>query len=399
MPMLSLVIPTRNRQSCAEFAIRVALEECHDVQVVVSDNSDTNELRGRICDLAEDPRVIYIYTPELMSVVENFERALQFAIGEYVMFLGDDDTVGPEIMRIVKWAQRLGIETVNYKHQGTVLHYFWPGVRSQRWGKALAGSLVLSRFTGTTQMVDHHSDIEEALSDLGAGPMSLPRVYLGIVARSLLARVRAKYGSVFGGVSPDIFSSHLIAEESRSSAVVDFPFVIPGAFSASTSAQRAARTDVGSIRSTEHIQRFKQLDWDPMVPCFYSPYTVWAFTHLAAVALTPRYSKSISFESLYAKCLLRSPGHVRETMAAWKVWAQDVGVLSALGKVMRQLVLEISTTVVRLMKTLLRGKPGGAAFQYGGIPDTRGALRMMERHLCSRRVELKLSEENFLGRA
>jgi hypothetical protein len=391
MPIFSLVIPTRNRQRCAEQAIRIALQECRDTEVIVCDNSDTEELRERIGDLKDNSRLRYYYTAETLSVVDNFEKALQHVTGDYVMFLGDDDTVGPDIVEIVEWARSQGIETINYDHHETVLHYFWPGVTSKRWGESLGGSLVLSSFVGTSTFVDHRSDIVDALQHLGEGPRFLPRIYLGVVSRALLERIRVKYGRVFGGVSPDIFSSHLIAEESTKSAILDFPFVIPGASSSSTSAARAARTDIGSLRSTEHIQRFKDLQWDPRVPKFYSPHTVWAFSHLEAVRCAPRYTCEALFESLYAKCIIHSPGHLKAIYAAWKVWAEQVGLVLGFGRVISAMTRECVGTVARLMRTFVRGKPGGATFQYKGLSDTREALLALRGHLQEHAISPRLS--------
>jgi glycosyltransferase involved in cell wall biosynthesis len=45
MPLLSIVIPTRNRSIYLADSIKVILDNVNDVEVIVYDNSDTDSLR------------------------------------------------------------------------------------------------------------------------------------------------------------------------------------------------------------------------------------------------------------------------------------------------------------------------------------------------------------------
>src|SRR4051794_10821383 len=82
-----VVIPTRNRADLAINAIRSVLTQpgC-DVQVLVSDNSTTDEDAGtliRFCEQLKDERLRYIRPPESMSMSVHWEWAMQQALHLY----------------------------------------------------------------------------------------------------------------------------------------------------------------------------------------------------------------------------------------------------------------------------------------------------------------------------
>ena len=155
-----------------------------------------------------------------MSVVQNFERGYRGATGKYVVFLGDDDFVHPSIEAVVKWADANDVDAVGSTLPAT---YYWPDFVHRRLGDYHAGTMSSRPFTGALSFYDAKQRMREAAHDLGAGPLGMPRAYAGMVSMRTLQRISDKYGSVFGGVSPDVFSSTLIAQESRRSAEFDFP--------------------------------------------------------------------------------------------------------------------------------------------------------------------------------
>ena len=59
-PLLSVVIPTRNRAECAVSAVRSLLSiPSERLQIVVHDNSDNQRLHDSIQPLLHDARVVY----------------------------------------------------------------------------------------------------------------------------------------------------------------------------------------------------------------------------------------------------------------------------------------------------------------------------------------------------
>ncbi|OHD14851.1 MAG: hypothetical protein A2Z96_08010 [Spirochaetes bacterium GWB1_48_6] len=373
-PIITIVIPTLNRQKYAAILVQSVLELIPNCQVVVNDNSDNDSLREMLCDSLSDPRLSYKYFKQVMSVVENFNSALERAQGRYICFLGDDDMIGPRFLSYVEWAEKNKIEAILYRNKGRVIHYFWPGVSSPRWGD-LGGKLFFSDFSGEITPSAIPRAIKDAINHLGSGPRNMPRIYLGIVSRELIWRVQECYGLLFGGFSPDIYSSHLLSTCCGKAAVVDFPFIIPGASPKSTSAARAERSDVGGLTTNDHIGRFTQVDWDKRIPMYYSPNSVWAQSHLMALVKTEMKPPIRAFAYLYATLLVFTPKQA--------VRFVPTAIIAHLG-VWRRLLVSTTTLLYLLpvavayafskIPTFLVGKPGAARHSIVGLADTRGAL-------------------------
>lgn len=329
-PLLSVVIPSCNRQKYLISIVHTLLRET-EAEIVISDNSDQPLSLDVLRDFGAGSRVVYVHHSERLSVVENFERAARLATGDYMIFIGDDDCVGPDIEEIVRWAQRQKIDAVVSYSDRFIANYFWPGVVSKYFGDGYAGRMFVAPFTGAAWPLDTRQAIIAAANRPGSGLGSMARAYHGLVSRELVGRVIDKYGRLFGGVSPDIFSATLLTHEAHKAYVVDFPFVIPGASPSSTAGEGAARQDIDGLKKREHITRFGDgLQWDQRVPEFYSSVTVWSYSHQQALDLLGDKALVVNFPRLYVKCLLQYRAHRTEVRVACQHWLQSRSVAELL---------------------------------------------------------------------
>ncbi|MEG2541541.1 MAG: glycosyltransferase, partial [Clostridia bacterium] len=92
--ILSIIIPTKNRQEYCIAAIKhiCELSVRTDFEIVIQDNSDDDSLRQAVASIG-DKRVIYNYHGGVLSFVDNFSEGFEHSCGEYVCYIGDDDTV------------------------------------------------------------------------------------------------------------------------------------------------------------------------------------------------------------------------------------------------------------------------------------------------------------------
>ncbi len=329
-PLLSIVLPSCNRQMYLRRVLATLLEETQ-AEVVVCDNSDQALEPAELDALSATKRVVYRFIPERLSVVDNFERGLAMATGEYILFLGDDDCVGPGIEALVRWAKSHRIEALISYENRFIANYFWPGVKSKYFDDGYAGKLFLNRFTSRARWLDARRETFRASRNPGAGLGAMPRAYHGIVSRSLVQRILVRHGRLFGGVSPDIYSATLISQEVRTAIAVDYPFVIPGGSAPSTAGEGAARSDVGQLDAREHIKRFgPDLVWDARIPSFYSPTTVWAYSQQMGLKALGSEGYDINYPRLYLKCLLTYPKHRASTWAAMQHWLNGRSALRVL---------------------------------------------------------------------
>ena len=113
IPLLAVVVPTRNHREYVTSAIKSLLRiPAAEIEVVVEDNSDTNELQGwssRRPRMAGSPTTT---SSEPTSQTGNFNRSLRGVTAEYVAFIGDDDGVNPEIVEAAAWAKANGLDAL-----------------------------------------------------------------------------------------------------------------------------------------------------------------------------------------------------------------------------------------------------------------------------------------------
>ncbi len=94
----SVLLPTRNGGPFLDGCLRSVLElDRHDFEVVVADNANTDETVAVLGAYDTDPRLRVIRSERLLTVTENWRVALDASRGEYLLMIGDDDLVLPEL--------------------------------------------------------------------------------------------------------------------------------------------------------------------------------------------------------------------------------------------------------------------------------------------------------------
>ena len=104
--LFSILIPTYNNESSIADAISSALEQVYDSEseVIVSNNASTDETL-EIINSFHDSRLKVISNEQTVHMYENHNILLNYAKGDYVIFLHADDTLLPHALSII--AKRL----------------------------------------------------------------------------------------------------------------------------------------------------------------------------------------------------------------------------------------------------------------------------------------------------
>ncbi len=123
---ISVLIPTRERLPLLRKAVASVLRlDDRDCEVVVSDNASSEDIGGWVRSL-NDPRVVYVRTPEAIPVSDNWNNALAHSSGDYLIMLGDDDALlGRYFQRVRSVIGRFDGPQVVYHN---ALVYAYPGV-------------------------------------------------------------------------------------------------------------------------------------------------------------------------------------------------------------------------------------------------------------------------------
>jgi len=279
--ILSIIIPTRNRNSYAIAAANQVLENTtSEVQVVLQDNSDQIGLINYFKDSIYIDRIKYNYSPQLLSFVDNFSKGVEIADGEYLCMIGDDDGINPEIEQVVKWAKKNSVEAIS---PIVSLNYIWPGTGISYYKKDL-GNLMIIDFNSKMKFYDTKNEIEKLLSSGGQNYLSfnLVKIYHGIVTKDSMEKVKSITGKYFGGLSPDIYSAVALSLVIEKVLKINYPLTIPGVCRKSGSGHSSTGRHHGELHTAPQLAGHVNYNWSSLVPAFYSVETLWADTALVA---------------------------------------------------------------------------------------------------------------------
>jgi glycosyltransferase involved in cell wall biosynthesis len=96
----SVLLPTRNGGRYLENCIRSILaQDYSDLELVISDNANTDETPQIVRAFAGDPRVKALRLETPVPVTENWNNALHASSGDYILMMGDDDYLLPGYCR------------------------------------------------------------------------------------------------------------------------------------------------------------------------------------------------------------------------------------------------------------------------------------------------------------
>jgi len=217
-PLLSLVIPTRDLPDIPALVVRqvLSIPSCR-IEVIVRDSSHSPVL-GEQLKLIGDNRLRYEYSAPV-SMTENWNRAAQLATGEYVCFIGHDDGVNPEIIKIAEWASNVHADAVVFPYSAV---YYWPDFPNKRY----AGRLFLGKCSGEIRSISARQQLMRYIRT--TDPITLPRIYHGLVRRECLEVLRNKTGQYFHTPAVDDYFSYAICANIKNYYYVHFPGTIAG---------------------------------------------------------------------------------------------------------------------------------------------------------------------------
>lgn len=301
MKLLSIVIPTRNREYyCIATLKNILVYKRYDFEIVICDNSDTTQIEEYINN-NPDHRIVYKHIEGRINSAINMDYAMRMASGEYVCMIGDDDAVLPEIFEIAEWAKENSYENVTSR---TTVSYSWP-VKGEKNG-------TLSWQSSSKGVISKRCDkqIENFVKNGMTYYYSyLMRVYHGLTKRSVLQEVLNRTGHIIGGLSPDIYMAVACSCITEKFILIDRPFTIAGACPKSYTA-RDGRGEI-KWRLEDNPQFYKRgpYIWDERVPAITTSQTIWADTAMHAFEEMQRTDliKGFNQGRLFADMLRKNP--------------------------------------------------------------------------------------------
>jgi glycosyltransferase involved in cell wall biosynthesis len=257
-PLLSIIIPTKNRQYTCLYAIESALMiDKDDVEIIVQDCSDTDILKTEILTkFGGDARIKYDHTSDFPDMTTNWNRAYDRATGKYQCGIGDDDGILVEIYELAKWADKNEIAAIV---NGSSIIYIWPDFKSHFF----TGSFVIPKKSdGNIKYLRDHNEMIDSLCEVPSFLFAkLPMVYHCLISKDkIIDKAKAANGKLFHGTSLDVYSSIAFSKFYDTYISVDFPFTMKGSSSKSNSGRFYNK------KIQEHFKEYRNHDYGKICP-------------------------------------------------------------------------------------------------------------------------------------
>lgn len=307
-PLLSIVIPTRNREYyCIEAIKDILSYKRQDFELCICDNSDSEEIE-RFVETLGDSRVVYHHTQGRINFIINSDMAMQMATGDYICMIGDDDTILPDIFEVTLWAKNHNYDNVS---PIDTITYYWP--------KSMGPQGILQ---WTDREINNSFVVKDCRAQINTfvknGYLTyydyLPRVYHGLVKRDIMERVKSITGHMVGGVSPDIYMSIAVALLCPEFIITNRIISVAGACPKSATAVSNTGGHRGRIEEAPHLYKRGDYVWDNRIPKIYTVQTIWAETAMKAFSELGRNDlcESLNQGFLYADMFRKNPNMYRE---------------------------------------------------------------------------------------
>lgn len=190
-------MPTRNRADFAVNGIQSILDQprCR-AKVLVSDNStlpgEMEELK-QYCHNRKDPRLLYIKTPQPLSMTKHWDWAIQQGLAlfqeNHFLFLTDRMVFKQnELENIEEFIIRAPDKIISYNHDRI---------------NDLKNPVVLEQNAWTGQIYELNCSRLLSLSSQMMFPPCLPRMLNSIASRAVLEKLKSHFGNIFSSIAPD----------------------------------------------------------------------------------------------------------------------------------------------------------------------------------------------------
>ena len=258
LPTLSICVPSRNRQVWFQQTIRTLTGSLRtDIELVFVDNSDEPSIMNAfIAPYLADPRVKYVPSgKEVRPMVDNWEVAFGVTTGRWIVFIGDDDHVDPELAGLILRIEEKmpDVEALDWSR----LHFTWPYP-----GKPPLSNPVplLSEIheVPKKQLKQRAFRWDHARDVLGCGF----GIYHGAVARTLMERIRAttKTGRWFEHPIVDYDNIFKVIMHGKRFVHVRRPLSVMGVCPASNTAATTNLADATKKQAAFHREHKTSMD-------------------------------------------------------------------------------------------------------------------------------------------
>lgn len=218
----SIVIPTRLRHNTFRWTLKNALAIQHDSYEVVVQNNGACKKTRSIVESSNNRRIVYRESKDVLPMTFNWERALQATRGEYVLFLGDDDGVLSDILKICDLitSKLKDIQVIKFNEHA----YYWEDSAITHGRNRI--EFILKKDFDVS--INSSRDILKIFYDNQGSWAVLPMINSAFVHRDTIQSIINKHGTYFHGRIPDVYSGIANLFYNEKFAHVKVPYLVYG---------------------------------------------------------------------------------------------------------------------------------------------------------------------------
>lgn len=295
--LLSIIIPTKDRYQYLKECLKTIVDINSDqVEIIVQDNTKENSEIIKYIEALDWEHIKYFYTSEPLTQTENSEKAVMNSTGEYVCYIGDDDSVSEIIVDVVQVLRKYNIDSCNVNMAG----YYWPDVK---FSKNRRAPLSFDTRRVNVKKIDTKKVFKKYLKSGMQEMLLLPRLYHGIISRKVLDEIKNISGSYFPGPSPDMANASVAALVLDWHLMIKLPIIISGTAHNSAAGKGISGTHKGKLSGVSQIASDTEEKWDHRIPKLWLGNTIWPESCLKALeqAKAIEYSNLLNFYPIYAR--------------------------------------------------------------------------------------------------
>jgi glycosyltransferase involved in cell wall biosynthesis len=345
--ILSVIIPTKNRyqylKECLETLNSI---NSQDIEIVVQDNTINNtEIKSFIYNL-NNSNIKYFHDTSKLSQSENSDLAVRNSTGKYVCYIGDDDTITSQMLDIVRWLDRNDIDSCVFP----VATYYWPDVVF-KFFKYPTLSFQDKKFE--IKYISARDELEKCLRKGAISLLKMPKVYHGIVRRSILDEIQIKTNSYFPGPSPDMANATALSLLVKKHLKIEVPLMVSGFSYKSAGGMGARGKHKAKLEEVDQIPKDTVERWEIKLPKIWLAATIWSES--CAKALKAMGEETLldmmDWTSVYASVIVNNPDCIDEVRPLLN--SQSVRLRTYI-KVVKYFILKSLNFAINFIKTKLK---------------------------------------------
>ena len=379
--VVSILVPTRDRlcylKECIETLIEINSEQ---LEIVIQDNSSCNSATMEFMNSIDSHHVKYFYDPDPCSQTGNFNRAIENSSGEYVVIIGDDDSVTSFVVDLTKLMRKFNVDACNVNMAG----YYWPDVFSSKVDKV---PLSFDSRPVKVKRIDTRKALSKYLKTGMQDLKYLPRVYHAILSRRILNEIKTKAGNYCPGPSPDMANAVAASCYMNWHLVVEFPVIVSGSSFNSAAGKGLRGEHKGDLSTVKQLPSDVEAGWNPIIPKVWLGNTIWPESAMRALEATGNTGLKDEFNRfpMYARVFLKHREY-RDLIFDYLVKPSDYIRLAY------WCVIELSNWLFRKIKHTAK-KISKNEFVLEEVISLQEACKITEKHIIDNRIISDIEKE------